>query len=63
MSLRKRAIIINCCIVLVLLVEFHFHSAAIVGIAGILVLVVANGTLLVRARWERRRDRDLAHKR
>ena len=50
MSLRKKAILGNGCILLVLLVELHFHSAVIVGISGLIVLGAANLTLLLQAR-------------
>lgn len=57
MNLRKKAILINCCIVLTLMVELRFHSAVIVGISGLAALLTANLALLARARREQRKGK------
>jgi hypothetical protein len=57
MSLRKRAVILNGSILLVLLVELRFYSGTIVGASALTLLVVANVALLARARREQRKGK------
>lgn len=55
MSLRTRAIVANGTILVTLLVELYFYSPVIIGISALVLFLVANLTLLFRAKRERKR--------
>lgn len=55
MTIQRRAAILNGVILLTLLIELRFYSAMTVGVSALVLFIVANATLLCRARRERRR--------
>lgn len=58
MNIRKRALILNGAIIVTILVELFYHSIMIVGISALVLLVLVNVALFIRAKWERRKGKD-----